>query len=512
MLNRTLTSKIFHAELGMVCTLTCVVLVKRHQHKDSVHSGMTQINQPSDLQTPENMPPEQFIHRIETEILKRPLSAAEHWVLRQSWQRQPYGSMAQSSDYSVGYLKIVGSQLWNELSAALGFPITKKNLELIFQLQEQVSEPAASTIPQQPQTATKLAPTAQQLNELAYPDGPVPLESPFYIERTQVEQQAYQELQQPGSLLRLRGPSKTGKTSLMIRLLHKANQLQYRTILIDFQSINQEFLEDRNRFFRWICANIGNQLQSDLKVDEVWDEDLGSNILCTAYLEAVALSQNRTPLLMVFNELDRVLKYPAIAQDFLSLLRFWYEQAKQHRRWRALRQILIHSTEVYVPLRLDRSPLNVGLSLRLPPFSLEQVQELALRHGLSWTSADDVRRQLQPLMQLTGGKPYLVSLALYQLVKFKLTVTELLQQAAQSEGFYQSHVRQKLAMLKDEPTLLEGLKSLIDQARPNMNASAWDSDMLYHLESAGLIRLVGQEVQLSCDLYRIHFEYPELAA
>ncbi len=450
------------------------------------------------------MPPEQFIHRIETEILKRSLSAAEQWVLRQSWQRQPYGAMARSSDYSLGYLKIVGSQLWNELSGVLGFPITKKNLELIFRLKDS-GEQSSPVIPFQagavPSTAQA---TPQQIQDLSYPGGPVPLESPFYIDRSPLEEQAFQELQQPGSLLRLRGPSKTGKTSLMIRLQQKLTQLEYRTVLIDFQSIDQSFLEDRNRFFRWFCANIGNQLNSDLKVADIWDEDLGSNILCTSYLEAVALNQNSTPLLLIFNEMDRVLKYPEISQDFLSLLRFWYEQAKQHQRWRVLRQLLVHSTEIYVPMRLDRSPFNVGLSLRLPPFSMEQVQALALRYGLDWASGPDALDRLQPLMQLTGGNPFLLQLALYQMVKFDLPLDVLLQQASDPNGFYCSHVRQRFAMLRDKPQLAEGLKHVMTQTMSNLVSFA-DRETVYHLESAGLIRLEGQQIQPSCELYRTYF-------
>ena len=53
----------------------------------------------------------------------------------------------------------------------------------------------------------------------AYPDGPVPLDSPFYIERPPIEELAYREIVYPGCLIRIRGPKEMGKSSLMLRLL-----------------------------------------------------------------------------------------------------------------------------------------------------------------------------------------------------------------------------------------------------------------------------------------------------
>jgi len=475
------------------------------------------------------MPPEQFINRIETEVLDRPLGAVEQWVIKQSLQRQSYGYMARNSNYSLGYLKIVGSTLWNELSTVLGSPITKKNIEFIFLASGGLAESAGSTsathhslssVSWQGVVRQRQKLRESELSELdpckpslVYPGGPVPLDSLFYIERTEVEAQAYQELQQPGALLRVRGPAKTGKTSLMMRLLHNANQLGYRTVSIDFQSIDQAFLEDRDRFFRWLCANIGNQLQSALKVDDIWDDDLGANVLCTAYLEAVALNDSEVPLLILFNAIDRVLSYKGIYQDFLSLIRFWYEQAKQHRRWRVLRQALTHSTEVYVPLSLDRSPFNVGLSLRLPPFTLHQAHELARRYGFGWAFADNASEPLEQLIQLTGGHPYLLRLALHRLAQSNVTLSELLVEARRPDGFYRQHVQQQFAMLSKQRQLFEALQQIMSQAdSQRFESSTLDREMLYHLECAGLIAMDGHSVKLSCDLYRMHFQNMELVS
>jgi hypothetical protein len=43
------------------------------------------------------------------------------------------------------------------------------------------------------------------------PNQPVPLDSPFYVERPPVEQLVYQEISTPGSVIRIKAPSRMGK-------------------------------------------------------------------------------------------------------------------------------------------------------------------------------------------------------------------------------------------------------------------------------------------------------------
>ena len=68
-----------------------------------------------------------------------------------------------------------------------------------------------------------------------YPDGPVTLNSPFYIERPPLEELLYQEITQPGCVVRIRAPKQMGKSSLVLRLLAKAQQQEYYTVNLDCQ-------------------------------------------------------------------------------------------------------------------------------------------------------------------------------------------------------------------------------------------------------------------------------------
>ncbi len=97
--------------------------------------------------------------------------------------------------------------------------------------------------------------------ELELPGGLVPLGSPFYVERDLVESECYKTILQPGALIRILAPRRMGKSSLMARILQKATEQDYQTVIIDFQLADREIFQDLDKFLRWFCANVGLGLQ-----------------------------------------------------------------------------------------------------------------------------------------------------------------------------------------------------------------------------------------------------------
>ena len=88
--------------------------------------------------------------------------------------------------------------------------------------------------------------------------GQVPLNSPFYIERPEVEIKCYESILQPGALIRIKAPQKMGKTSLMSRILEHTKQKGYRTVSLNLWS--QENLTDLNNFLQAFCATLSYEL------------------------------------------------------------------------------------------------------------------------------------------------------------------------------------------------------------------------------------------------------------
>ena len=341
---------------------------------------------------------------------------------------------------------------------------------------------------------------------LEFPGGPVPLNSPFYIERPPMEEMAQKEVEQPGSVIRIKAPSKMGKSSLFTRIIANAQDLGYKTVSLDFKQVEESVFANLDKFLRWFCANISRQLGLKPMLDDYWDRDMGSKVSCTIYFEAYLLEQLNSPLVLTLNEVNRVFEHPKIAQEFLPLLRFWHEQAKQVQTFSKLRLVVVHSTEIYVSLNLHQSPFNVGLPVKLPEFTLEQIQELALLYGLDWAEGELGKHRLAPLQIMVGGHPYLIRVALYYLCKSKLTLEELLQKAPTQEGIYSDYLRTHLAKVGQDPELTAALKKLI-AAKQSIQLQPI---LAYKLESMGLVKLNGDQCTLSCQLYRLYFEAQNL--
>ncbi len=332
----------------------------------------------------------------------------------------------------------------------------------------------------------------------AYPSGSVPLDSPYYIENTALVTQIYREMTKPGALIRIKAPMSMGKTSLLLRILEYASCLGYRTISLNFdEQIDQEILSDLNRFLRWLCANISRQLHIEPRLDDYWDEDIGSKVSCSSYLQNYLLEQIDSPVVLALDEVNQIFEHPQVAKEFLPLLRSWYEEAKRRPIWQKLRLIVVHSTEVYVPLQLHQSPFNVGLPIQLKSFSFEQVMELARRYGLCWKDGLEV----ELLMDMIGGHPALVHLALYHLSQQQVTLTQLLQSASTPTSIYYHHLQRHWAILEAQPELASALKKVINATE----TVQLESVVAYKLSSMGLIKLDNNKATPSCQLYREYF-------
>jgi hypothetical protein len=343
-------------------------------------------------------------------------------------------------------------------------------------------------------------PSPLPVAEPELPRGQVRLESAFYIRRNPYESQCYQEILHPGALIRLKAPRQMGKTSLMARILDHAREQGYRAVPLSFQHADKGVFANLNLLLRWFCARVARKLRLSYLVEDYWTETFGSKDNCTAFFEDCLLPETETPLVLGLDEVDRVFQYPKIADDFFSLLRAWYEEAgygdPDSELWQKLRLVIVHSTEVYIPLDINQSPFNVGLPIHLPEFSPEQVDDLAQRHGLHLTSIE-----IQSLMHLIGGHPYLVRLAFYHIVRQQLTLTELLQTASTEAGIYSDHLRRHLWNLQQHPELAEAFYQVVMQHTPVELKPMF----AFKLHSMGLVHLQADHVIPRFELYRDYF-------
>ncbi|VEP15084.1 conserved hypothetical protein [Hyella patelloides LEGE 07179] len=426
------------------------------------------------------MKTEEALSFVEELIQPEKLSTLQEIVFRECWQGKTYLQIARHSDYDANYIRGVGSRLWQLLSQICQEEVTKNNLRSV--LRQQSSKKISDDI------------------SLELPDGIVPTNSYFYIERHPLESDCCEEIDRPGALLRIKAPQKMGKTSLLNRIMAEVKP-DYYQVKIDLQQADSNIICNTGRLIRWLIANICSQLAMKNLIDSCWDEDLGLKVSCSNYLENYVLCQLDKPLILAIDRLEIIFKHREVAQEFIPLLLFWHEEAQVVSHWQKLRLIVVQSTESYVPLvDFKQSSFNVGLSMNLPTFDREQMLDLASRHQLIQQN-DFQKNGIAVLSNLIGGHPYLARLAFYHLAKYHLNLNTLIEEAATETSIFIDTLRHYLKTLYDHTVLAEAFSKVVKSDSPVQ----LDSLVNYQLENLGLISLKGNEVVPSCQLYRLYF-------
>ena len=337
----------------------------------------------------------------------------------------------------------------------------------------------------------------QQQIQLEEPEGQIEVGSRFYIQRPPIERDCCETMMRSGSLIRIKAPRQMGKSSLLSRTLSFAKYKGYQVAHLYFQQADSDVFDDLDLFLQWFCASIASELDMDDNIEQYWQGILGSKNKCTKYFQRYLLTAKESPLVLGLDEVDLIFQYPKIAADFFGLLRAWHEKAKNEDIWKKLRLVIVHSKEVYIPLNINQSPFNVGLPIELPDLTLPQIAELVQRHQLTWQP-----EQIEQLRLLTGGHPYLVRQALYQIARGRISWQNLLQLAPTEEGIYGDHLRRQLGNLKEDSELLEAYRELVASDRPLQ----LDSQIAFKLRSIGLVKFVGNQVMPMCSLYYQYFQ------
>ncbi|MGJ5673654.1 MAG: AAA-like domain-containing protein [Nostochopsis sp.] len=324
----------------------------------------------------------------------------------------------------------------------------------------------------------------------------------IYIERPPIEAKCYQEILQPGALIRIKASQKMGKTWLLENLLSFAREQGDQTVKLDLQQAENSIFDNLKTFLEWVCVDVSDSLDIQPQVNETWQDIYGLNKNCTRYFQKHLLSVSESPLVFAIDNFERLFAYPDIFSQFCLLLRGWYENAKGGDRkaniWKRLRLVVVHSTEVYPDLDSNHSPFNVGVPIELPEFNQQQVKSLASAYELDQQLGE---QNLIKLMELIGGHPYLLQQAFVNLKHQQINLEQLFTLAPTEQGIFSDYLRQQLWHLQHNSALEIGYKKVVRANAP----VRLDAEVGFKLHSLGLVKLSGNDCVPSCNLYRQYF-------
>ncbi len=334
--------------------------------------------------------------------------------------------------------------------------------------------------------------------DLGSPEGTMPHQSPFYIER-ETDGEALQALcEMNGVTVTIKGPRQMGKSSLLNRLMADADVCgrEMKTAFIDFQMIEKNAIENANIFYRQFCSLLSWKFKVEDRTEEFWKIQLGDVQRTTEYVTSHLLAElHDTQVLLAMDEVERMFTSP-FRSDFFSMLRSWHNnRAVYGGDWTRFNMALVTSTEPYQLIAdLNQSPFNVGAVVELKDFTPAQVVDLNQRHGTP-LSAGQVAR----LSELLGGHPYLTRKVLHLVASKRANFDEIVKNACEDDGAFGDHLRNHLFRMSDYAELKAGLTQVIKYQR------CPDEQVFFRLRGAGLVRRAGNDVLPRNQLYAEYF-------
>lgn len=334
------------------------------------------------------------------------------------------------------------------------------------------------------------------LNRLEAPGGAVRLQSPFYIER-EADIETKELIPQDGVTIRVKGCRQSGKSSLLARLYQCARDHQQPSLYIDFQSLDMQQFQSLDTLLLALARLIAARLKTTQSPEMYWQTPFSAKDKLSLFVTEQVLDRATTPLVLLLDEVDRVFSFAEYRDDFFSLIRYWHGQRAIEPCWDKLNIILSYSSEAFMFITdLNQSPFNVGYEFALADFDRAQVEELNRRHGSPLKTAQDMDR----MMDLCHGHPYLTRKVLYDLVRQGATVDSVINNAINDDGSFADHLHRYLWWFDVHSELREAMKAAI------RGESCATDEVFYQLRSAGLIRGTSrQDVIARCGLYANYF-------
>ena len=179
------------------------------------------------------------------------------------------------------------------------------------------------------------------------------------------------------------------------------------------------------------------------------------------------------------------------------MLRSWHNRRARSSTWEKIDLVLSTSTDEYLDI-LDnfQSPFNVGTVVNMEDFSLEHLKELNQKYKSPFTLSE-----LEQLIDLLRGHPYLTRKAMYEVSLGNYSATELFAQAYADGGPFGDHLRSIiLYRIGSRPDLISAMQNVVQSQNVN------DIQAFWQLKGAGLVEGSVNKVVWRRKLYQLFFE------
>ncbi|MEM9218502.1 MAG: CHASE2 domain-containing protein [Cyanobacteria bacterium P01_F01_bin.150] len=235
--------------------------------------------------------------------------------------------------------------------------------------------------------------------------GSLTYDEPTYVKR-QADEAIYTTLRQ-GEYCTVFNAHQMGKSSLLVRTLHRLQDQGYRCATLDMSLLGTEDVTPE-QWYVGIVAELCWQFDITLDVLSWWQAQSSLSYVhrLNRFIREILLGKQPYQNICIFiDEIDSILNLSFAVDDFLMMIRYCYNQRGLVPDFQRL-AFALFGTMTPAELVQDKQQLsfNIGIPIPLTGFSLAEAMPLAT--GLA-PSPDQSMDHLRAILDWTQGQPFL---------------------------------------------------------------------------------------------------------